>query len=158
MAKHKVRLCIYMLISLILMLIIFIFSAQDASASQKLSDGILYNLLSFFHVEFLFEHFGTVIRKLAHFVLYFSLGLSTVLMFYEMLDFTKLVFPAPVSAFVVCFLYAISDEIHQFFVPGRSMQVSDVILDSVGAVTAILLCNGIKILFYKHREERKENE
>lgn len=34
-------------------------------------------------------------------------------------------------------LYAASDEIHQLFVPGRSGQLSDVILDSAGALAGV---------------------
>jgi len=42
-------------------------------------------------------------------------------------------------AFVICVLYAISDETHQIFVPGRSAQISDVLIDSVGAIVGILM-------------------
>lgn len=35
---------------------------------------------------------------------------------------------------LICILYAISDEVYQLFVPGRGGQVSDVILDIVGAI------------------------
>ncbi|PHS31770.1 MAG: hypothetical protein COA82_09845 [Alkaliphilus sp.] len=41
--------------------------------------------------------------------------------------------------FVFCVLYAISDETHQIFVPGRSAQISDVLIDSVGAIVGILM-------------------
>ena len=34
--------------------------------------------------------------------------------------------------------YGISDELHQFFVPGRNTSISDVFLDSVGIVFAII--------------------
>ena len=40
---------------------------------------------------------------------------------------------------IICILYAISDEIHQLFVPGRSGQVSDVLLDTLGAFTGIMI-------------------
>jgi len=40
---------------------------------------------------------------------------------------------------VFCVLYAISDETHQIFVPGRSAQISDVLIDSVGAIVGILM-------------------
>jgi VanZ family protein len=38
-----------------------------------------------------------------------------------------------------CIIYAISDEIHQTFVLGRSGEAIDVILDSVGASAGIVL-------------------
>lgn len=34
-------------------------------------------------------------------------------------------------------LYAVSDEIHQYFVPGRSCQVSDMVLDSAGVLAGV---------------------
>lgn len=36
-------------------------------------------------------------------------------------------------AILVAILYGISDEIHQYFVPGRSMDIYDVLADAVGA-------------------------
>lgn len=41
-------------------------------------------------------------------------------------------------------LYAASDEFHQLFVPGRSGQVSDVVLDSAGVLAGVLLLAGIR--------------
>ena len=35
-------------------------------------------------------------------------------------------------------LYAVTDEFHQLFVPGRSGQFSDVVLDSAGALAGLL--------------------
>ena len=41
------------------------------------------------------------------------------------------------GAFVFCALYAVSDEIHQAFVPGRYGQVRDVVLDILGAALVL---------------------
>jgi len=37
----------------------------------------------------------------------------------------------------ICVLYAVSDEVHQLFVPGRGRQVRDVLIDSAGAIVGI---------------------
>lgn len=42
-------------------------------------------------------------------------------------------------AFVLAVLYAISDEWHQSFVPGRYPDVRDVMVDAAGALVALLL-------------------
>jgi VanZ family protein len=42
-----------------------------------------------------------------------------------------------VLALLICVLYAISDEVHQLFVPGRGGQVKDIIIDSAGATVGI---------------------
>ena len=36
--------------------------------------------------------------------------------------------------------YAITDEIHQTFIPGRSGEIRDVIIDSFGILTGLLIC------------------
>jgi VanZ family protein len=38
---------------------------------------------------------------------------------------------------VFCVLYAVSDEVHQLFVPGRGAQVTDVLIDNAGAFVGI---------------------
>lgn len=43
-----------------------------------------------------------------------------------------------VLAFLLCTVYAISDEIHQYFVPNRFSDVRDVASDAVGAGTGLL--------------------
>ncbi len=45
-----------------------------------------------------------------------------------------------VTAWAAASVYAATDEFHQLFVPGRSGQISDVLLDSTGAAAGILLC------------------
>lgn len=40
---------------------------------------------------------------------------------------------------IICFLYALSDEIHQYFVPGRACRVFDVIVDTSGSVFFCLM-------------------
>jgi VanZ family protein len=40
---------------------------------------------------------------------------------------------------LVVFLYAASDEFHQSFVPGRNASLLDVLIDTAGAVVALLL-------------------
>ncbi len=42
------------------------------------------------------------------------------------------------KSLIIGILYAISDEIHQLFVPGRSGKVTDVIIDSLGILTGIV--------------------
>jgi len=43
------------------------------------------------------------------------------------------------SAFVLTVLYALSDEYHQTFVPGRNGHIGDVGVDALGAMLALLL-------------------
>ena len=43
------------------------------------------------------------------------------------------------SAWLTASAYAATDEFHQLFVPGRSGQISDVILDSAGALAGVVI-------------------
>jgi len=56
-------------------------------------------------------------------------------------------------------VYAITDEIHQYYVPGRSSQFSDVCLDATGAMIGILICLGcVKILRGIERAKEAEED
>jgi len=54
---------------------------------------------------------------------------------------------AALLAITIAFAYAISDEIHQFFVPGRIFSIKDIISDSLGVITAQIV--SLKKLFLK---------
>jgi VanZ family protein len=70
----------------------------------------------------------TILRKLAHVVEYVILGALLVR-----------ALTAPVPALAAGIAYAISDELHQAFVPGRYASALDVAIDSVGVVLGVLL-------------------
>jgi len=48
------------------------------------------------------------------------------------------------EAFLVAVAYAVSDEFHQAFVPGRGSAVSDVVIDSAGAALGLLVAWGVR--------------
>jgi VanZ family protein len=74
-----------------------------------------------------------VVRKTAHFFEYLVLGC---LLFMGFLDRSR---PGRVilSVFIAGFLFAVSDEIHQLFVPGRTMRPIDVLIDMAGIALAV---------------------
>ena len=84
-----------------------------------------------------------VLKKTGHFVLYAVLaGLWTWALESEGLSLRERVR----VALVISVLYAISDEVHQRFVPGRGPRVTDVVIDSVGAVVGARLQGRVKRL------------
>lgn len=91
----------------------------------------------------------TVVRKGAHFGAYFILGILT-------LNGLRQVggkgAKAAALALCLCFLYAITDEIHQLFIPGRSGQITDVLIDTAGAAAGIGIFSFVLHLFRKKRE------
>ena len=51
-------------------------------------------------------------------------------------------------AFLLCLGYAISDEIHQMFVPNRFADITDVVSDAIGAGTGLLALHfGHRLLY-----------
>jgi len=44
-----------------------------------------------------------------------------------------------IFSFLLCAIYAVSDEIHQMYVPGRGAQTADVLIDCSGAVAGLFL-------------------
>lgn len=44
-----------------------------------------------------------------------------------------------VISLIIGFLYAITDELHQFFVPGRGPLFSDILIDSLGVLIGIIV-------------------
>ena len=41
--------------------------------------------------------------------------------------------------FLICFLYSISDEIHQMFIDGRSSEKFDVLIDTIGSSFGVFI-------------------
>ncbi len=48
--------------------------------------------------------------------------------------------------FFTAFLYAVFDEIHQYFVPGRNMSFGDLILNTIGIISALIVYSFIIFL------------
>mgnify|MGYP003939114351 FL=1 len=126
------------------MMLIFFLSAQSAVESSALSTkvtelilGLINRVVPAFSSSMTdYAYLNRVIRKLAHFLLYLVLGLLTT----RALRKNGITGMKPlVLAVIICALYAVTDELHQMFVPGRSSQISDVILDTVGGLAGATL-------------------
>lgn len=140
---------VFMVLTLFWACVIFSFSLQPAEASSQLSSGFgtwlvetflpfLENTLQTMSEEGLgFLHH--LLRKCGHFAEYFILGmLAMQTATYMNWKYKK------VPGMVFCVLVASLDETIQLFVDGRSGQVTDVMLDSAGALVgaAVLLLIG----------------
>ena len=133
---------IYMLALIIWMVVVFIFSNQPADVSSKASGGITERVVHAITkdnkkiTQTQRDQIETIIRKCAHFVLYLIGGILTV----KFLSTTKVQDKRIIIyAIAFCFAYAITDEVHQLFVPGRSGEIRDVIIDTLGATTGTVL-------------------
>ncbi len=124
---------ISILLVIIWMIFIFVMSSFDAVESSNQSNFIVDFIVNIFNINNV-EIVSLIIRKLAHFTEYLILG---ILVSNMLRCFDKKIY----LGIIICVLYAISDEVHQVFVPGRSCQVYDMLIDSFGSLSGILLVN-----------------
>lgn len=151
---------ISILLVIIWMGIIFYFSNQEASVSTTQSDKVinLVNVMAKNNGSFkviLLKFYklkgaSFVIRKSAHMFSYFILSILSFIMVYTHKGNINLSIK---YSFVISILYAISDEIHQLFIPGRSGMVQDVFIDGIGAVIGIILITVIFKLSIKNKKK-----
>ena len=103
----------------------------------------------FLFVDFIqdssFDYAGRLMRKSAHFIAYLILGfLVSHTREDEMPATTASVWKRRGCSLLFCVAYAISDEFHQLFVPGRGPLLKDVLIDGSGAALGIMLYVGAK--------------
>lgn len=141
--------------------VIFSFSAQNAVKSDATSDvysgfvlrvlrAVIGDRLSPQQILSLHSTVSFLIRKLAHFTVYTVLGMLSCL-FALFLRGRGWRFPL---GWLLCVLYACSDELHQSLVPGRSCQPTDVGIDSAGALLGFVLILAATALIL-HRRAKK---
>lgn len=82
------------------------------------------------------EFLNYVVRKIAHMSEYFILALLVLNLIYQFKG--KIYYKYYIMAICFCAVYATTDEFHQTFVPGRTGQFSDVLIDTLGASIACL--------------------
>ncbi len=145
------RRIIFIILTIIWMVVIFSFSAKDADESGRASNTVGLTIGRIFVTEFekmpedmqlaFAEKVDYPIRKTAHALEYMVLGLLITGSIYSSRLSRIVVF---LISWALTTLYATSDEFHQLFVPGRSGEIRDVCIDSVGAIAGVLI--GILIL------------
>ena len=156
---------IFFIATIIWMVVIFIFSHQTGTTSQSFSGGITEAIVKIIMDDFeslsaseqlkILETTNFIIRKGAHFTEYGILGMFTILtlLTYLYKDTTryikyktkKLLLTNSVFSIIISALYAVSDEIHQSFTADRSPAILDVVIDSSGALCAIIFTS---VMFY----------
>ena len=146
------------------MALIFLLSSQNAAVSSGTSGNVIRLIVGIFYPEFdnlpaaeqteIVASLQFLARKSAHFSIYMILG---VLSFLAVISYEKLLFVLRLTVSgSVCLLYAASDEIHQLFIPGRSGEVRDVMIDFSGAALGIALSTLVFLLICRIKKKRTE--
>lgn len=138
----------YAILVIMWMILVFVFSNQNGDESQSTSDIITDRIVqvvtkinSNIEYENVKDTISFIIRKIAHFSIYFIGG---ILIFNFINTFSIKAKYAILTSIAISVLYAISDELHQLFISERSGQIRDVLIDSAGAIIAIILISRIK--------------
>lgn len=153
--------------ALVMMYIIFSFSSDDAKESSILSlevttdivkavDEVVYdNSMDDTTFKDYVKKLHLPVRKGAHMTEY---ALLAILIFLPLLAYCiRFTFSHYLSPVVVVFLYACTDEFHQTYINGRAGQMTDVLIDTSGAVIAIILAFlNVKLISYIKRKKSKK--
>lgn len=146
-----VKKIILWIITIFWAIMIFMFSSEPADMSNKTSIGFTETVITFLvkadlidipvsslgaeeFIHNIAEKINHYIRKLAHFSAYLVLGVLVYNLLLCYFNSKKSI----LSALLICLLYAISDEIHQLFVPGRAGQIKDVLIDFSGTTLGVI--------------------
>ena len=163
-SRKRLVLCVILGICILAnMILIYSFSAEDKSSSGNRSHGVTEVVVEVIVPEYptmtpekqteTIEKFHPPIRKIAHFCEFGLLGMLSAAFMCSLGKGKKWlwwVIPA-----VFCFLYAISDEVHQIFTE-RGPAVTDVLIDFSGSITGIVGINLIILLAVCLHQKRKE--
>ncbi len=146
---------------LLLLIGIFRFSAQPATQSNQLSTSVTEEIVNSMPVirdyseeqkTELVLNWNHIIRKYAHFSLYCLLG---IIIAGFSLCFRISMHKRWTATLVFCLIYAVSDELHQLFVPGRGCEFRDMIIDFSGSFLGSLAVFGIALIILKVRNRRE---
>ncbi|MGN1029825.1 MAG: VanZ family protein [Bacilli bacterium] len=121
------------LMLLVWMLVIFLFSNQPHSGETTKS--IIEQIMPNIKTNSLLDMINFIVRKSAHITEYFILALLTISLLKE---YTKKQSVILVSSLIFCFIYALTDEFHQSFIPGRSSLFRDILIDTSGSVLSLV--------------------
>lgn len=168
-AFYLVASIVLWLITIYWMYLIFSLSGESAELSTSRSDIYMTAINQIFSINLN----GDIVRSFAHIIEYGFLALSTFLAirFTNMISTTvsyaeapKKIIKSDNELYILCslwisLLYAVTDEYHQIFIPGRDGSIIDVLIDLIGIVSVLLIIRliySINLKVQRKKEERYE--
>ena len=137
MRKKIIKITLWILV-IIWMITILSFSSESAEFSDNKSRTIvqiIMPLIEKLNIEISIDQLNHYIRKTAHIFNYFLL--SILLTIAWRLSFTnKAKYTAP---YIIATIFSAIDEFFQTFINGRGGRLSDVMIDNIGILLALLL-------------------
>ncbi len=134
----------YFYISLIIVLALFIlifYLSHQSGEESTMTSSWFTTLLNFI---FPFDLTESFVRTMAHFSEFACLSFFMNNLFVAYREKLN-----PLFACTLSFIYAITDEIHQIFVPGRACQFLDMMVDLAGIVSGMFVFTILYLLTNK---------
>ena len=142
MKNKRTLFYIWVVIPIFIAIVIFIFSGHNGNTSENISESFTRNLFPSIISDDVISFMERIIRKVAHYGIYFALGISVMMLYRSYFAvFKGRHIGIAEQIFVpgtVCFVYSLTDELHQIFVPGRNGSFLDCLLDTAGALSGII--------------------
>lgn len=143
-------------------ILIYTFSAESGYESANTSShivNILTSILNKLNSDNLTDNtinvITFIIRKMAHFTLYYILA---ILVYMYFLTYSISKRKNVCYTLIFCVIIAILDEIHQYFVPGRSAAIRDVLIDGVGSSIGYICIYYINKLISNRKNKKITNK
>lgn len=161
--KKALKIIILLVMSIVWMLCIYKLSGMNSSNSNSKSTDIIsifiedtleitnnYGITSSHPNEQKIERVSSLInapmRKAIHATVYFVLAFFIMILMNIIFDHKKY-FWSVLIALILCIIFAGTDEYHQTFVEGRTGQLLDVMIDTVGGIAGILFYSTYQIVY-----------
>ena len=156
----KMKLKIFRIILIIMLFatffVIFGFSSQNGTQSKGISTKVTDAILSFSdkykeanakEKTKIRSRTNAVVRKIAHFTIYTILGILLM----GTMTKTKLKIKWRVLITLGAgIIYAVLDEFHQSFSPGRTPKITDVYIDTLGILLGIVIILLIREIYHRY--------
>ena len=130
------------------MAVIFLLSSEGHDTSSGRSDTFVHALQAA-GVTWQADFLTLLVRKSAHISAYFVLG---ILIYSLLKEYRSHIKHLVIASIALSMLYACTDELHQMFVPGRSGEVRDVLIDTAGAAAGVGMYAAVAMKLYKKPE------
>ena len=150
-------------ITLAMMATVFLFSAQEGNDSASSSSAVADVIRGIFCPNFdsldpadqaeINYTLTVIVRKGAHMTEYAALAVLALLNCVAWNIPKRYILKLTVALFFAV-LYAVTDELHQLFVPGRAGLFTDVLIDSAGAMIGLGIATGVIFLVDRRKAKK----
>ncbi len=155
----KKKVIIGIILSIIWMIVIFLFSSKSSLELDLKNNFIVKTIINIIDKDFdmhtidekneIISNVSFYVSKTAHFIEY---GILSIFLFFAF-AFIKKYSLRYFFMLIISFLYALSDEYHQTFSQGRTPRLQDVLIDTLGALTFILIIEFV-LTIYRYKKLR----